>query len=1125
MPSLLVAQSATNARLAGVYFAYPAPDSVILTPAPEGYHPFYISHYGRHGSRWLPSDSRYEWVNQQFADNANLTKLGKSVKRRLQKVWKNAKGNGGKLTPLGAQQHRGIAQRMVSRFVEVFSDGCRSIEARSSTYDRCQKSMQAFCTALDEARASYASGRQQLATTVARCDSSDMAWIAYSSPDVKALEARTHPRTSVTGQRLAAALFKDPTRVDDADKLLSELHTIAGDMQDVQLNISFDDVLTYDEQHAIYNQNNLRMWICNGRCPDNYGAPALSARSLWQHIVSDADEAVSHGTVAAHLRFGHDTNLYRLLALMGSSSLGMSCPDPMDEILPMAANLQMIFYTNGHDVIVRLLHNEREVVLPVGTPGVFMRWDDMKRLVSRRIAELESLNCLQHVNTMMGTDYAVTPTAGRYGKGSEEHGQTIPAALVPHGMSSWTPQTRDTERKCVAPYYYQDTLMLGFRNSHWLTGGCTQDYGSFTLMPQTGRLRLKGTARGSRFSHADEVSHPDYYAVRLPDEHLTAELTPLSRSALFRFSYDSDGRAYFVIAPNSDEGEGFVAVDTARHCIYGYNPVHRIYQGWGKRAGFDGWFVVRFQQPIADFGVSDTVAWVAFDVKAGQQLMAKAAGSFVDLDGAMRNLDQEIPHWDFSFVRRQAQQAWQERFARVVVTATDDVQQQRKAQLCSALYRTSFLPRLFSDADNRYPLFGGAQREDSDGHSLSANLHAPTAPQDAHYMDFSMWDTYRALHPLNILIEPTSGAMMQSLVRMYEQGGWLPIFPCWNSYTAAMIGDHCTAALADAMVKGVGGIDHEKAYEAMRQNAFLVAPLADYRDGKGRRALDSYLRYGYIPLEDSVPEAFHTHEQVSRTLEYAYDDFALAQVARLLGKTSDSQLLMRRAANWRNAVNPRTGWADGRYADGRWLNNQDQVHRVKFITEGAACHYTWYVPHDPYGLMQVMGGRERYVSRLDSMFTEGLYWHGNEPCHQVAYMFNYAGEPWRTQKWVRHILDTEYLDAPGGLSGNEDAGQMSAWYVFSALGFYPVCPATPYYILGTPSFARAQIGDFVVEAENVSHDNCYIQSATWNGQPYTRNYITHDMLTSGGTLRFVMGPNPNKKWGSLPEDCPPDVMK
>ncbi|MBQ7716259.1 MAG: glycoside hydrolase family 92 protein, partial [Prevotella sp.] len=470
----------------------------------------------------------------------------------------------------------------------------------------------------------------------------------------------------------------------------------------------------------------------------------------------------------------------------------------------------------------------------------------MKKFVNNRIIDFENLRRIEAINTMVGTDYAVTKTAGRYGKGSEEHGQTIPAVLEPNGMNFWTPQTQDTEQKCVAPYYYKDTKLQGFRNSHWLVGGCTQDYGSFTLMPLMDRLRLKPEERASRFSHDDEVSHPDYYSVILPDEHLKAEMTGLSHSAMFRFTYQKDGKAYFVINPNSDEKEGFVAVDTARNCVYGYNPVHRIYQGWGEKAGFKGWFVVNFELPIVEYGVKDTIAWVAFDVQEGQDLLVKAGSSFVDLKGAINNINEEMPHWEFYDTRCRVAEAWQKKLKRIMVDGDDEAAIRK---FNGALYRAGFLPRAFSDKDGRYPSFAGGEKVVR--HSLG-KIGGKSIYQRV-YMDFSMWDTYRALHPLNILIEPTTSAMLNSLVHMYEQGGWLPIFPCWNSYTAAMIGDHCVAALSDAIVKGVNNLNTKKAYEAMRKNAFeMPATKEEYRNGMGRRALDSYLQYGYIPMEDSV---------------------------------------------------------------------------------------------------------------------------------------------------------------------------------------------------------------------------------------------------------------------------------
>lgn len=739
---------------------------------------------------------------------------------------------------------------------------------------------------------------------------------------------------------------------------------------------------------------------------------------------------------------------------------------------------------------------------------------------------------LPYVDTRIGTAPSVTHTAGLFGKNTEEYGQTLPAVLEPNGMNFWTPQTRDTEEKCIAPYYYADSLLQGFRNSHWIVGGCTQDYGSMTLMPLFSRLRCMPEARVTRFSHQTEQATPAYYAVSLPDEALTAEMTARSRSSIFRFTYQKSGKAYLVVNPNSDEGQGFISVDTVNNVISGYNPVHRIYQGWGEPAGYSGHFVVRFQKKITGFGVfrGDSIfpareaignacgigAYVEFDVNEGENLLVKAASSFVSAEGAMNNLEAEIPHWDFDRTRRELTDIWEHRLALVEVQ-TDN--REAKEKFYSALYRASFLPRTFNDADGRYPSFatGTPVRQLPAGRT--------------YYEDYSMWDTYRALHPLvNLLTPGRAGDMMQSLVWKYEQGGWLPIFPCWNSYTAAMIGDHCIATLADAYCKGIRNFDIDKAYEAMRKNAFQSpADVREYRDGMGRRALKSYLKYGYIPLEDSVPDAFHTKEQVSRTLEYAYDDFALAQVSVALGKTADADSLLARARNYRNVIDPRTGYAQGRRADGSFLTDDNAFRFASFITEGAPCHYTWYVPYDPYGLMECMGGRDKFIAKLDSMFSEQRYWHGNEPCHQVAFLFNYAGQPWKTQQAVRHIMQTEYLQAPGGLSGNDDAGQMSAWYVFAALGFYPVCPGTPYYILSSPSFSEAALHlengrTFTLKALHASEKNIYIQSVRLNGSPYTKNYLSHEDILQGGTMEFVMGDKPNTVWGSASADWPPSVM-
>ena len=745
------------------------------------------------------------------------------------------------------------------------------------------------------------------------------------------------------------------------------------------------------------------------------------------------------------------------------------------------------------------------------------------------VASQETLQ--QYVDTRVGTAASATETAGVFGRHTEEYGQTLPAVLVPHGMNFWTPQTQDTELKCIAPYYYRDSKLQGFRNSHWIVGGCTQDYGSMTLMSVFGTLKTTPEERASSFSHSSEIATPAYYSVYLDDYNTRAELTAQSRSALFRFTYDKDGMAYLVVNPNSDQGEGYIEVDTVRKEIRGYNPVHRIYQGWGESAGFSGYFVVKFEKTPVTFGVfKDSVAYwgktsigkqlhigafVGFKVCAHERILVKAASSFTSIQGAIKNMAKEIPHWDFDKVHRQLNKCWEDQLSKLKVVGDKN----QKEKFYGAFYRTSFLPRVFNDVDGAYPSF-------SKGTPIRKSINGD------YYEDYSMWDTYRALHPLLTIIDTKrEGEMVQSLVEKYKQGGWLPIFPCWNSYTAAMIGDHCISVIGDAYMKGIKGIDMLTAYEAMRKNAFQTpSSIEDYKNGMGRRALKSYLQYGYIPLEDSVKEAFHQNEQVSRTLEYAYDDYALAQVAKKMGKTADYKLLIHRAKNYQNVIDPRTGYAQGRHADGTFLTQNNAFSFASFVTEGAPCHYTWYVPQDMKGLMKLMGGKEKFIAKLDSMFSENRYWHGNEPCHQVAYLFSYAGEPWKTQKQVAYIRSTEYLNAPGGLSGNDDAGQMSAWYVFSAIGFYPVCPGNPYYVIGSPSFESTTIQlengkRFVIKAHQVSNKNIYIQSAKLNGKPFDKSYLTHQQIMDGGVLEFIMGDVPNKSWASSVRSCPPSMSE
>jgi len=711
-------------------------------------------------------------------------------------------------------------------------------------------------------------------------------------------------------------------------------------------------------------------------------------------------------------------------------------------------------------------------------------------------AALSAQPPLQYVNPFIGTAPATTESARRHGSGTEDKGQTFPAVGRPFGMTQWTPETRTTETKCVAPYYYNDRFITGFRGSHWMSGSCTQDYGSASIMPFSSSKPDTLTVNpASSFSHKSETASPSYYRVNLDTYGITAEITGSVRSGIIRLTYPGKTESFLLIRMNSDEKAGKVWFDREKNEIVGYNPVHRIYQGWGKPAGFSGWFVIKSDKIFreTDYLKNDQVLVVSFGNE--KNITLRVGTSFTGREAASKNLDKEIPGWDFDAIRKEGENEWNQTLGKIIVR---DGAEEDKVKFYTALYHCCQLPRTASDCDGSYIEFGGS------GKILNTGGHV-------YYDDFSMWDTFRALHPLLTITEPErTGDMMKSLVLKAQQGGWMPIFPAWANYTSAMIGDHASAAIADAYMKGITGFDPEAAWIRMRKNAFETPPPGEYRDGKGRRALDSYLKYGYIPLEDSVWDAFHKNEQVSRTLEYAFDDYALSRFASSLGKKEDSETLLKRSAGWRNVFDSETGFVRGRYADGRWVEPFDPYAKASYICEGTPFHYTWFVPHDIPGLINEMGGNTIFLRKLDEFFEKGHYWHGNEPGHQVPYMFAMAGRPDKTQKWTQTILKEEYGTGPGGLSGNEDAGQMSAWLVFSMIGFYPVCPASNEYVITTPLFNEVRIvvpgkKPFVINSLERSGNINYIQAISRNGARYNNLTINHEDITNGTRFTFYLG--------------------
>ncbi len=492
----------------------------------------------------------------------------------------------------------------------------------------------------------------------------------------------------------------------------------------------------------------------------------------------------------------------------------------------------------------------------------------------------------KYVDPLIGTGPAKTISAQKHGSGTEDKGQTFPAVGRPFGMTQWTPETRTTELKCVSPYYYNDRYITGFRGSHWMSGSCTQDYGSITLMPFV--TNVTDTLKkfpASRFSHKNEISAPAYYKISLDNSGVIAELAASVRSGIMRFTFPGKSPGFIFIRMNSDENEGKIWIDANNNEIRGYNPVHRIYQGNKKSAGFSGYFVVRFDKPFNMTEQLKTDQHLAVSIGTEKIVQVRIGTSFTSIEAAIRNLEAEIPVWDFEAVKKSGEDTWNKTLGKVVA---GEGSEENKIRFYTALYHCYQLPRIASDIDGSYQGF-------------AQDTTIRKAEGFDYYDDFSMWDTYRALHPLMTILEPErTSHMIKSLVLKAEQGGWMPIFPAWSNYTAAMIGDHVSTTISDAYIKGIRGFDAEIAYKYMRKNAFENPSLDEYRDGKGRRALTSYLKYGYVPLEDSVLDAFHKYEQVSRTLEYAFDDYALARMAKELGKMEDYNVLMKRSENWKN---------------------------------------------------------------------------------------------------------------------------------------------------------------------------------------------------------------------------------
>lgn len=734
------------------------------------------------------------------------------------------------------------------------------------------------------------------------------------------------------------------------------------------------------------------------------------------------------------------------------------------------------------------------------------------------------------------------------GTGGEGH--TFPGATVPYGMVQLSPDTRIQPRKdgygWAAGYRHDDTTIVGFSHTHF-SGTGHSDLGDLLLMPGTGEVKLErghpdrpGSGYTSRFRHATETAQPGYYAVTLDDPGVRAELTASARVGMHRYTFPAGKPAHVVLDLRTSmyDYPGKVLWSRLRVRADGTVTGFRETRGWAP--GRQLYFALRFSQPLAGHALHDTEQDVvykgfpppgekdprqraqiegrqlvaAFDLApaAGKPVLVKVAISPVSEENAIANLDAEAPGWDFDGMRADAKRQWSEALGAVEAEGSAG----QRTSFYTALYHTLLGPTLFMDSDGRY------RGPDNAVHQAKGWTN---------YSTFSLWDTYRALHPLATLVQPpqrTSDFVNSLLAARRESPyGVLPVWSFHGLETWCMIGYHAVPVIADAYMKGIRGYDADEALQAM-------VASADYGPYDG---IAQYLELGYVPIDEEG-------EAASKTLEYAYDDWTIAQVARAMGKADVAAEFDRRAANWKHAFDPATGFMRARKRDGSFREPFDPAASGygTDYTEGNAWQYSWYVPQDVAGLAAAHGGDDALLDRLDAVFDAqvdpsvfehmeditgliGWYAHGNEPSHHVAYLYAYAGQPWRTQARLKQIMDSQYAARPDGLAGNDDLGQMSAWYVFTALGFYPVTPASNQYVIGRPFLPRATLHlpngkRFTVVADGLDDAHAYIGGATLNGKPLDRAYLTHEEIVAGGELRFTMQAEPDKAWAIDPAQRP-----
>lgn len=707
----------------------------------------------------------------------------------------------------------------------------------------------------------------------------------------------------------------------------------------------------------------------------------------------------------------------------------------------------------------------------------------------------------EYVNPFIGTDFT---------------GNTYPGAQAPFGMVQLSPDNGLPGWDRISGYFYPDSTIAGFSHTH-LSGTGAGDLYDISFMPVTLPYKEAEAPLGihSLFSHSDESASAGYYQVRLKDYDINVELTATERCGIQRYTFPEADAAIFLNlrkAMNWDftNDTHIEVIDSVT--IQGY----RFSDGWARDQHI--YFRTRFSKPFAavqldtaavikdgkQIGTS-SIARFDFRTEASEQILVTTAISGVSMEGAARNLAAEAPDDDFDKYLSAARKNWNEQLSKVEIKCDNH---DEKVKFYTALYHSMLAPTVYSDVDGAY--YGPDKKvHQADGWT--------------NYSTFSLWDTYRAAHPLYTYIEPVRvNDMVKSFIAFYEQNGRLPVWNFYGSETDMMIGYHAVPVIVDAYLKGIGDFDSEKALAA----CVATANIDEYR------GIGLYKKYGYVPYD--VTDHYNSENwSLSKTLEYAYDDYCIARMAGKLGEKETAAEFYKRSQNYRNVYNPQTTFMQPRNNKGHFIEGFSPDDYTPHICESNGWQYFWSVQQDIDGLIELAGGKERFAQKLDSMFTYnpstddelpifstgmiGQYAHGNEPSHHVIYLFNAVGQPWKTQKYAAEVMHELYRNTPDGLCGNEDCGQMSAWYVFGAMGFYPVDPISGRYEIGTPMYPEMKMHlangkTFTVLAPAVSKENIYIQSVKIDGKPYDKSYITHEQIMNGSVLEFEMGDKPGKVW-------------